>query len=222
MEGGLEAQQLEVAAASTEPSASGSSPHMLSTSNSNIRQEPDEVDRYRVVSLSVPPVSSRANLHEDEGASHAPISGTIQAENAARAAGEEGLESVEHLRVSLNIIPVATGGSDTNDSSRNEPTNSQRSPRAEPTSPVARHHSVPTSPPTPRRRRHNVQTTLTSSLVPPPPPQLPNLAREALRRLAANEATRDKDDSIDDFRPLKKRKVCQEVENDTEEEDEVE
>ena len=70
------------------------------------------------------------------------------------------------------------------------------------------------------RRPMGVQTTLTSSLLMPQVhPQLPNLALQALERLAQNST--DKDDSIDDFQPLKKRKLIPHSEETCEEVEEV-
>lgn len=69
------------------------------------------------------------------------------------------------------------------------------------------------------RRPMGVQTTLTSSFVAPVQPQLPNLALEALQRLAQNST--DKDDSIEDFQPLKKRKIVPPSEEICEEAEEV-
>ena len=71
----------------------------------------------------------------------------------------------------------------------------------------------------PIQRRANVQLSITSFSQPPPLPQLPNLAAAALQRLAENE--NDKDDSVDDFRPLKKRKLAPEAEKNSEDGEEV-
>lgn len=71
----------------------------------------------------------------------------------------------------------------------------------------------------PIQRRASVQLSITSFSQPPPPPQLPNLAQAALQRLAENET--NKDDSVDDFRPLKKRKLAPEAEKNSEDGEEV-
>lgn len=71
----------------------------------------------------------------------------------------------------------------------------------------------------PIQRRASVQLSLTSFSQPPTQPQLPNLALAALQRLAENDP--DKDDSVDDFRPLKKRKLAPEAEKDSEDGEEV-
>ena len=71
-------------------------------------------------------------------------------------------------------------------------------------------------------RPATIQTTLTAAVLRPPalpPPQLPNLALAALQRLA--ERTEDHDDSLDDFRPLKKRKLTNDTVQGSEEEQEV-
>ncbi|CAI7990151.1 E3 ubiquitin-protein ligase RFWD3 [Geodia barretti] len=202
MEEGNVAQRLGVATESVAPLVGGSSPHMQSTSNSNISQEPFEVDLPPVIS---PP---RANFQVHEGASPnaAPVSSSVEAWNVADGANGE------HLRVSLNLVPVASGSGENGESSAQPSRQVSTSPTRSPT--------VVVSQTTQRRRGHGVQMTLTNSLLPPPPPQLPNLAQEALQRLAQSEAARNKDDSIDEFRPLKKRKLCQEVDNDAEDEDE--
>lgn len=83
------------------------------------------------------------------------------------------------------------------------------------TSPVRGHVEVVTQP---VRRPGSIQSRLTSSLT-PLQPQLPNLALEALQRLAENST--NKDESSNDFRPLKKRKLAPETEGNCEDGEEV-
>ena len=185
-----------------------SAPLIQSPSNSSTRQEQ--------LGGGPPPPSTANQLRGDAGPSpRAPISSSSLMEEAGSGASEEGDESGEHLRISLNVLPVVSGSGINGDNSTHPA--SPRAPSASPT----RNATVAMSQMIPRRRGDGVQTTLISSLVPPPPPQLPNLAQEALQRLAQSEAARSKDDSIDDFRPLKKRKLWPEIDNDAEEEEEV-
>lgn len=122
--------------------------------------------------------------------------------------------STENLTGSVQVWNASTNNSDTEDEleSRNlnhgDVTHSIRSSPSV-AGPVS-HLEEDRNRTQPVRRPASVQSTLTSSFLIPTQPQLPNLALAALQRLAENAT--DKDDSIDDFRPLKKRKLAPEAE----------
>ena len=197
MEGRLGRSTLsQIAVVGPAPTSLGSSPPLLSAANTNSDLP---------ISLSAPlPSPSRANIRADsEGASLEPLSSSLEVVGAAGEGEGEAGELSEQLRVSVSVTGELQD--------RHTPTSSHHLYEE----PYARPVRVEVV----SERRRGVQTTLTGSLFPPPPQQLPNLAREALRRLAEREGNGD--DSIEDFRPLKKRRLCQETENDGEDEDEV-
>ena len=196
MEGRLGRSTLsQIAVVGPAPTSLGSSPPLLSAANTNSDLP---------ISLSAPlPSPSRANIRA--GASLEPLSSSLEVVGAAGEGEGEAGELSEQLRVSVSVTGELQD--------RHTPTSSQHL-YEEPSARPIRVEVV-------SERRRGVQTTLTGSLFPPPPQQLPNLAREALRRLAEREGEGNGDDSIEDFCPLKKRRLCQETENDGEDEDEV-
>ena len=144
--------------------------------------------------------------------------GSPEATSAVEAAEEDGPRadvSTENLTVSVQV-QVANGRDiETPHSVEGDEIMLQTSEQ-QVTSPIRGHVEVVSQV---ARRPRSTQTTLTSSLLPPPQPQLPNLALAALERLAENSA--HKDDSIDDFRPLKKRKLALETEENCQDGEEV-
>ena len=171
---------------------------------------------------SVPAPNVRGE-EEDEGTSayHRPdrFLSPSEARNAVEAAEEEGPgvdESTEHLTVSVQVQMTNTQPGNVRHD--NEVLTSPPPEQLVTDGPVSADTQAAGQP----VRRSQRQTTLNSAFLPPPPslPQLPNLALAALERLA--ESNTHKDDSIDDFRPLnKKRKLAPESEENCEETDEV-
>ena len=194
---------------------------------------PQVVEDEVVPSINVPPVPSlpTTSPQEDEERFQPLALETVDVvETAAQeAATEQEDDHSESLTVSVHVQVDSDATRNLGDNGavvHNQLTSSQFSQGTiAPISPLRSQGEGTTHHPSVRRPR---QSTLRGSLLPlspvtqpPPPPQLPNLALAALERLSENRLASGRDDSIDDFRPLKKRKLAPESDNLSEDAEEV-
>ena len=204
--------------------------------------EPDNAESPRQSPSRVPPAGSSGG---ETGPGHLPSSPHRVPEAVEAAELEDGSSweggSTENLTVSVQVVSVTnsrpTGGgvglgtpeSDRGGVGLGTPESDQveaaelGTPPTVLELPVANPIRAQTEADTHATRRPGlVQITLAASFHPPTPPaqqQLPNLALAALQRLAENGTHGD--DSLDDFRPLKKRKLAPETDDTCEEDSEV-